>query len=469
LSKIIMHDVIIQSSTDAWGQEITHGRTASVEPWNGALRALLAFHNDCLTSADEAAASDPQLVMAQVMAATLRLLSGVSPRDPSVSRMVAAASALVPYVTPRERRHVAALQAAAGGEFGEAGRIWDAILADHSGDAFALKMSHEALFLVGDVEAMLASAERAARCWPADAPNLGTAIGQRAFALEENGRYQEAELDARLGLRFDPNDVWSAHALAHVHEMLDRHADSIALLRGEQARWAEQTLSGHMWWHLALRHIAAGDHTAALALYDHELVRAGECDWFRLTDSTSLLWRLDLLGMPVGDRWATLAAKWRTYGCIHTSPFLDIHAAMAFSAGGDELEGRFLANFDQTPFPPESETANTLREVAKPLCQGIAAFRRDDWLEAQAQIELAIPNLHRIGGSLAQRQTVHRTLVAAQIAAGMLERARGLLKYELSQRPASSWALTLAALVADRGGRADEAKIYRRRLDAALA
>jgi tetratricopeptide (TPR) repeat protein len=419
--------------------------------------------------AEQAAAADAQLLMARVFVATFRLFSGGSPHDVAVAKPLAEAADLAALATERERRHVTALTAAASGEFSVAARLWDQILVDHPGDSFALKASHEAFFLVGLSDEMLDSAERAVSAWPVGTPNLGSALGQRALAREECGRYHQAECDAKLGLDLDRDDVWSAHALAHVYEMLDRQTDAVSFLEGARPHWSEQALAGHMWWHLALRYVVVGKIDAALELYDEVLAQTPDADWFRLTDATSLLWRLDLIGWPTAGRWAPLAAKWRNYGDRHTSPFLDLHAAMAYAGSGNGIGDDFISSFDRSPYIPSSETGDILRALVKPLCRAMFAFRQEDWCQALALFDETRPRLSDIGGSLAQRHTVDRTHGVAALRAGRLDLARNLYETEHAQRPAAPWALLGLAEVAQREGDEANAEIYNRRLRLALA
>ena len=59
------------------------------------------------------------------------------------------------------------------------------------------------------------------------------------------------------------------HAVAHVCEMQGRVADGIQWMNETRRAWeANNGLAVHNHWHLALMHLARGEHAAALALYD---------------------------------------------------------------------------------------------------------------------------------------------------------------------------------------------------------
>jgi tetratricopeptide (TPR) repeat protein len=172
---------------------------------------------------------------------------------------------------------------------------WNAVLARHPSDIVAMKLAHEAYFLVGDSNSMLESMSRSMRDWRPDMTGHGFVLGQYAFALEECRRYAAAEGPAILALDQERDDCWALHALIHVYEMQNRHADCLSLLDALKPHWTNQPLLlAHVWWHLALRYIAAHRYDEALAIYDNELAKVDVLSAFRLTDGTSLLWRLEL-------------------------------------------------------------------------------------------------------------------------------------------------------------------------------
>ena len=72
-------------------------------------------------------------------------------------------------------------------------------------------------------------------------------------------------------------------------------------------------------------------------------------------------------------------------------------------------------------------------DVGLPLARGIQAFGQGDY---GTTVDLILPMVeiaHRFGGSNAQRDVVHRTLVEAAIRAGRGNLARALVAERLSQ------------------------------------
>jgi hypothetical protein len=110
--------------------------------------------------------------------------------------------------------------------------------------------------------------------------------------------------------------------------------------------------------------------------------------------------------------------------------FADVHAAM----GADEaslsqrLDG--LAALEREGKLPPGRVVAT-------LCRGLAAFARGDFREAARELEQALPELPRIGGSHAQRELFEETFIAACLRAGLEEKAAALLRARLARRPSA--------------------------------
>jgi hypothetical protein len=77
----------------------------------------------------------------------------------------------------------------------------------------------------------------------------------------------------------------------------------------------------------------------------------------------------------------------------------------------------------------------TLPEVVVPLIEGLHAFARGDDRAAVAAIEPIESRIVEIGGSHAQREIFHDTLLAAALRVGEPARAQHLLERRLAKRP----------------------------------
>jgi len=91
--------------------------------------------------------------------------------------------------------------------------------------------------------------------------------------------------------------------------------------------------------------------------------------------------------------------------------------------------------------------------VVVPMLEGLHAFARGEYartVEAMGPVE---DRIWEVGGSHAQREVFHDTLLAAALRAGQMDRARPMLERRLARRPNPGryWEETAAALRAPGG------------------
>ena len=77
----------------------------------------------------------------------------------------------------------------------------------------------------------------------------------------------------------------------------------------------------------------------------------------------------------------------------------------------------------------------TLPEVVVPLLEGLHAFARGDYALAAQRIEGIQERIVEVGGSHAQRELFHHTLLAAALRADLEDRATALVHRRLGKRP----------------------------------
>jgi hypothetical protein len=84
-------------------------------------------------------------------------------------------------------------------------------------------------------------------------------------------------------------------------------------------------------------------------------------------------------------------------------------------------------------------------DVAIPLIEGMHAFAGGDYTRAIARIEPLTPRIIQLGGSRAQRDVFHDTLLEACFRAGDGDRAAALLTARVARRPDHQWTTRAAA------------------------
>ena len=400
------------SRFDLRGCEISGATPAALEAYERALAAFQSWRSGAERHLATALEDAPAFVMAHVLQAYLRLCS----RDPARVRSahpVLAHAARLP-ANARERFHLAAIAAALADDYERAKAMLGELLRQEPRDVLALQAAHAFDYVTGDAARMGDRVTGVLPAWSADLPGYHAVLAMHAFGLEECGDYERAEEFGHRALALNPFDARAHHALAHVFEMTERADAGVHWMHERIEYWAADTMvATHCWWHLALFHLAANQVERALLLYDRR-VRAGHSlEVADLIDAAALLWRIELHGGSAGARWGELASGWAPHIADGFCTFNDLHAMVAFVGARDwnlaERLERELAERQSQP----TRHGETTRHVGLPACRAVIAFSRGDHTRAIGLLA-GLPALaHRIGGSHAQRDVLHLTLLRA--------------------------------------------------------
>ncbi len=393
------------TTRDRFGATVEAADPQSVEAWNLAWKQAMHFVDDPFATLAAANEADEAFALGSIFCGTYRVLGGARPDDPALQQDLERAHRRAS--SAHARGHVEALRHLVEGNFTLAGRTWDRIAATQP-DFAAVRFAHDVYLHVGDEARRLQSSQRAFDSWAPAEPGWGLIAGQLSFALEEVGLYDEAEVHGRAALADDPLDLWARHALAHLYETLDDSDKAFALLVDDQDIWSAQDgLAVHIWWHLALRLIAAGRHDEALAVHDAQQPAATTP--FRLSDLASLLWRLELEGVDVGNRWDALADRFAGRPEWHTSGFLDLHGAFIYTRRPDHgAADRFFSGLAEDRSDGAAENDHIFTGTVEPLVAAIRVGSTEP-ARAIALLDELASRAHRIGGSIAQRDILDLT------------------------------------------------------------
>jgi tetratricopeptide (TPR) repeat protein len=458
---------------DCRGLAVTADSAEAVQHIDATVAAYLGLRRDTGEHLKQTLTADPALLLAQCARGYFMLLFCTPRLLPKAAESLEAARAArtARGATAREALHIDALDAWHAGDLPRAIGCFDAILLDHPTDLLAMRLAHFHLFYAGAMEEMRDSVARCLHAWDDDRPGYGFVLGMHAFGQEETGDYAAGERTGRAAVERNPEDIWAAHAVAHVMEMQGRQADGVDWITGLQDHWgAVNNFANHVWWHRCLYLYELGRFDETMARYDAE-VRAQDSDeYLDLVNAASLLWRLEEAGVEVGDRWAELGAKAEARVEDHFLVFLDAHYAMALAAAGrTEQVAHLIETMGEVAGEAEVSQAPVMASIGLPLCAALFAFRNGDYGRA---VDLLLPiryAIRNIGGSHAQRDVFQQTLIAAALADGRFGLARALLSERVRLRPNSAWSWQRYARALDGLGDTAAAADARHRADALLA
>jgi tetratricopeptide (TPR) repeat protein len=434
------------SLNDSRGVPVSTSNPALLAALERATTLTASYFVDPLAEIDRALAEEPDFAMGHALKVALAVMSTERSALPMLADSLAAIDRSR-GANARERAHAAAGRAWLEGDFRRAVELYGDILLDHPRDLVALQAAHIVDFLLGQSQMLRDRLAQVLPHWNADVPGYSYVLGMYAFGLEEMNLYDRAEETGRRALQLDPRDPWSVHAVTHVMEMRGRTAEGIRWLTGSSEDWAPGNgFAFHNWWHLALFHLDGGGHTQALDVYDRLLRPRPSQVAYENVDASAMLWRLSLRGVDVGDRWRALADDWAPAVEDGYYAFNDAHAVMAFIGAGrqDLLERALAAMARQAASGAPGGNGLMTRDVGLPLARGLVAFSRGDHETCIRELLTIRQHAHRFGGSHAQRDIVHLTLLEAALRSGRTPLAQALAAERIALKPESPFNRLLA-------------------------
>lgn len=268
------------------------------------------------------------------------------------------------------------------------------------------------------------------------------------WALAENGEVARGRAMIEQAFALQRRSANAVHALAHAMfegGQNDQAADLIAGWLPDYPRAG--VLHGHIAWHGALIALEQGDAGRALAIYEAD-VKPGVSRGMPinvLSDAASLFWRLEAYGHPAPPGgWAAIADYAHDQFPQPGHAFIDMHMALVEAATGDRAGlDRRLAALDAMAVDGRMPAGPVVPATAR----AARAFADGDYAACAAILGPLTADIARIGGSGAQRQVIHETLLVALMCAGEVEKARALLDARLHRRPSprdERWRAALA-------------------------
>ena len=419
--------------TDRWGSPVFAGALQTVDVLDEAIEQLVSLSGDPMVLADEAAARDPELVLARVLQGYLALYAGSAS---GLQRARALVGDLDPWgleTGERELLHVLAVQSWADGEWERAASFLERALLHESRDLLALKVAQDLYFFIGNQQDLRDVVERVSGLGHRIVPATATCVACTRSDSKRTASTTRPKSRPEGHSSRTPAYVWAVHAQAHIFEMEGAQRLGVAFLRRSVDDWSSSYFATHNWWHRALYHLELREVDEALALYDGPIRATRSSEWLDVDDAASLLWRLHLFGVDIGDRATTLLEDVEGLLDDPVSVFNDWHAVMiAGLAGAPEVcEQLILLNRSAS----DGTNRRAIEAAGLQLLGGFAAFAGGDATRALHRLIDVASKSHVVGGSHAQRDVIDLTLIAAAARSGDVSLAEGLLATRTERKP----------------------------------
>jgi tetratricopeptide (TPR) repeat protein len=436
---------------DARGLAVSTQDRDALDRYEAALEQFHSGRGDALAAIESVLVGAPDFVAAQCLRAAAWVSGGERPCGRALREAIGTIDRAVDRANERERRHLTAARAWLSGDATLALARYGAIVNDFPLDSVALQLAHTLDFRLGRRESLRDRVLFVLPHWDASLPGYGTLLGLLAFGYEENGDYARAHATALDALAVDPRNASAMHAVAHVLEMRGQAHEGIAWMESTRGVWEENaSYAVHMAWHLALFHVDLDEAGAALAVYDRLIGPGASRSTKALVDASALLWRLALRGHRESARWRALARAWQNKRLRGERAFNLVHAVITLASAGELGPARRAATLlAEDAATRRSNTAEDLA-LAVPLSHGLLAFVDEDYVHALGTLKAVRTSAQRCGGSVAQCDLIHLTLVEAALRAELAHLARALAVERAASRPDSSlsrWLLERAEAI----------------------
>ena len=409
----------------------------SLECFEQALAGLFRGDGSALPTIDRAIERDPAFAIGHCLRAGALVLSGADTPGAALTASVAAVEHDSSANT-RERRHAVAARRWLDGDVARAGQLYGELLRDYPRDRLALLVAHCLDFRLGRRDLLRDRIAGVLPHWNTSDAEYGYVLGMHAFGLEETGDFDCALAAAHKSLELVPDNAAAIHVIAHVLEMKGPPERGIAWLQGTRPTWVGNAgFRIHLAWHLALFQLDCDATADALATYDALIAPQLDGGNSGLVDASALLWRLQLHGTESQIRWREVTGLWRCQRSIGNRAFDLVHAVMAFAASKQHAFARGLAKRLKGDAMLRARSGNEELTLAEPMIAAIMSFCRGDYDDAVESIATIRAAADQCGGSVAQCDLIHLTLLEAALRGHQKELARTLAAERAVRKPAS--------------------------------
>ncbi len=276
------------------------------------------------------------------------------------------------------------------------------IIEENPKDIFAIRLFHFNNIFLGIDAKFLDKHEEILSKWSENDQHYNLLLGMTSYAYEENNLIDKAKFLAVNSLKQSSNDLWSWHALLHVHD--NENNDSINKNDNfNKINWSIYgPIKRHIWWHQSLILFYNQEYEKSLKLFDNYF-SSSEIFYLDFCNACSFLLRLHYKGVDVKDRMDKLKDYAEYFKNQHILPFIDYHLIFYYSYYNDQyyfqqLEKKMEENYLENSF--KENYINFLKPIIKNMKTN--ELLNENIIKSQFKY---------LGGSFAQRELIFLSLI----------------------------------------------------------
>ena len=364
-----------------------------------ALNSYIFFKKDSLSLATKLVDKNPMLIAPKILLMSLILLS----RDRK--KIVIAKNILnsikIDSINEIQEKYLSVLKKWIEGDLYSVVEKIKNIIIENPKDIFAIRLFHFNSIFIGLDKKFFKTHLELIKKWSDKDDFYNLILGMTSFAYEENNDYSKAYDLAKLSLDISKEDLWSWHALLHVH---DSKVNCALNLQNDynKINWNFYgPMKRHLWWHQALFFYYQKNYTDCLKVYDKYIMSE---DYFYLDfcNASSLLLRLNSKEIDVRTRMDKLRPIANYFKSQNLLPFIDFHLILFFNYYNDQSYFKEFKTLIKTSYS-DSFFNNVYDTCLEPLIENILSKRL-------MNLDLIKSDFLDLGGSFAQRELIFLNL-----------------------------------------------------------
>ncbi len=422
---------------DTTGLSVTANNQDAVDAFERTLISYFRFGIDIGKNLKETYSKDENMFFAHILRGYFMHLMGSRKMLPKAENALLAAQRHEKNLTEREILHLRSLEAWCKLDLRKTTSCWQNIVDNYPQDALAIKMLHYSYFYLGDLENLKLSVENSWEYWDhnKESSYYGYLLSLKAFGLEENGYYKEAEDLAYEAYYTNKDDAWAVHTISHVYEMNDQSENGIDWIKKSFLPDKWNNFKYHLQWHKALMSFNSYTNKEILNIYDNDVFDIDSEEYLDLINNISLLFRLEILNANVENRWNHIYNKIKTRLDDNLLAFIDIHFMICLCFNDIDNAKDYLKNIKKYQDSANDTYTEISKTITFTLCEAIVSYRTNNFNKCILILEEVLDKSYLIGGSNAQRDILNLMLFDSLLKTKNNDKIQNFLNIRTISRP----------------------------------